>query len=284
MPIRLDGQKLSHTIKQDLKHQIQKLKQFNRKPIQLAVILVGSDPASQVYVRHKEKACAEVGILTQTIKLPENIDQSILNQCIDQLNADKNVHGILCQLPLPKNLSSQEVIERIDPKKDVDGFHPMNIGLLSLGHAIRIPCTPKGIIRLLSANQISIAGKQVVILGRSHLVGKPLLQLMLAEQATVTICHSKTVNLESLTKRADILVAAMGQAQAVQPAWLKPNCVIVDVGIHRQPDGTLCGDVSPATYAISSAYTPVPGGVGPMTIAMLLENTYLSFLEQEGMA
>ncbi len=240
----------------------------------LAVILVGNNPASAVYVRNKHKACLEVGMNSYEITMPEDISETELLNKIDELNKDDNVHGILVQLPLPSHISEENVINRIDPSKDVDAFHPQNVGKIMIGNYDFIPCTPAGVMELLHYYNVDIKGKECVIIGRSNIVGKPMSLLLLAENGTVTVCHSKTQNLASITKRADILVVAIGRADFVSADMVKPGAVVIDVGINRKEDGKLCGDVDfEAVEKISSKITPVPGGVGPMTITMLLKNT-----------
>ncbi|MFH1133805.1 MAG: bifunctional methylenetetrahydrofolate dehydrogenase/methenyltetrahydrofolate cyclohydrolase FolD [Nanoarchaeota archaeon] len=238
----------------------------------LAVVQVGDDPASGIYVAKKEKACKDVGFFSRRVALPESISEADLIAEIKRLNADPRIHGILLQLPVPQHIDALKAQSAISPSKDVDGLHPENIGFLCMGSPRFIPCTPKGIIRLLDHHGIAIEGKHVVIIGRSNLVGKPLAQLFLLRNATLTICHSKTADLAAITQQADILVSAVGKPGLVTPAMVKPGAVVIDVGITRI-DGKVIGDVDPAVMKKASAMTPVPGGVGPMTIAMLLENT-----------
>ena len=240
----------------------------------LAVIRVGDHPASRVYVRNKVKACEEAGIYSQDIQLPPATDEPTLLAQIGALNDDPRIHGVLVQLPLPPGLSAQRVIEAISPLKDVDGFHPMNIGLLAIGHPRFVPCTPLGIMKLLEHERISSEGRHAVVVGRSNIVGKPMALLLLQNGATVTICNSKTPDLGAMTRQADILVVAAGKPKLVTAEMVKPGAVVVDVGINRLADGKLAGDVDfPSVFGKASHVTPVPGGVGPMTIAMLLENT-----------
>ncbi len=240
----------------------------------LAVILVGNDPASAVYVRNKHKGCLEVGINSYEIKMPEETTEQELLAEIDKLNADENVHGILVQLPLPKHINEERILNRISPKKDVDAFHPENVGKIMLGKYAFLPCTPAGIMELLAFYNVDIEGKECVVLGRSNIVGKPMSQLLLAKNGTVTVCHSRTKNLADVTKRADILVVAIGKPRFVGKEMVKEGAVVIDVGINRLPDGKLCGDVDfDAVSEVASMITPVPGGVGPMTITMLLKNT-----------
>lgn len=275
--IRLDGKLIAQKIKEQLKEEVSQLK---AKP-KLSVILVGEDPASQVYVGHKEKACAQVGMHSEVIRLAANTSQLDLEMEIDRLNQDPDTHAILLQLPLPKALDAFSAIAKISPAKDADCLTPYNQGLLALGSPLVKPCTPAGVIEMLKANDIGIAGKQAVVIGRSNIVGKPMAQLLLNENATVTICHSKTVNLKEHCLEADILVAAAGIPQLIDSTYVKQGASLIDVGIHRQ-DGKLIGDINPLgmdekAYALS----PVPGGVGPMTIAGLLQNTLLLFEAQQ---
>ena len=240
----------------------------------LAVIIVGENPASQVYVRNKRKACEEVGFLSRVYEMPASTTQAELNALIDTLNADPAIHGILCQLPLPAHLSDSEVIARISPEKDVDAFHTQNVGKIMLGEYDYLPCTPAGVMVLLKESGIEIDGKECVVLGRSNIVGKPMAMLLLQANGTVTICHSHTQDLSAVTKRADILVVAIGKANFVKADMIKPGAVVIDVGMNRDSEGKLCGDVDFASAEpVASAITPVPGGVGPMTITMLLRNT-----------
>jgi methylenetetrahydrofolate dehydrogenase (NADP+) / methenyltetrahydrofolate cyclohydrolase len=240
----------------------------------LAVVLVGEDPASQIYVRTKDRAAREAGIEARTIRLKADTEQAHLLGTIRALNADHAIDGILVQLPLPRGIDPQAVIEAIDPAKDVDGFHPINVGHLADGRLALAPCTPLGVMKLLRATGIEIAGARALVLGRSAIVGRPMARLLLAADATVTVAHSRTRDLPAECRRADILIAAIGKPRMVQADWIKPGATIIDVGINRQPDGTLVGDVDFAACAkVAGAITPVPGGVGPMTVACLLENT-----------
>jgi methylenetetrahydrofolate dehydrogenase (NADP+) / methenyltetrahydrofolate cyclohydrolase len=240
----------------------------------LAVVLVGEDPASQIYVRTKDRAAREAGIEARTIRLKADTEQAHLLGTIRALNADHAIDGILVQLPLPRGIDPQAVIEAIDPTKDVDGFHPINVGHLADGRLALAPCTPLGVMKLLRATGIEIAGARALVLGRSAIVGRPMARLLLAADATVTVAHSRTRDLPAECRRADILIAAIGKPRMVQADWIKPGATIIDVGINRQPDGTLVGDVDFAACAkVAGAITPVPGGVGPMTVACLLENT-----------
>ncbi len=240
----------------------------------LAVIIVGENPASRVYVRNKHLACGEVGFLSRVYELPEATTQDELNGLIDALNADPAIHGILCQLPLPGHLNESEVIARISPQKDVDAFHVQNVGHIMVGDHRFLPCTPAGVMVLLRESGIDIAGKECVVLGRSNIVGKPMAMLLLQANGTVTVCHSRTRDLASVTRRADILVVAIGRAKFITGDMVKPGAVVIDVGMDRDEAGKLCGDVDfDSVEPIASAITPVPGGVGPMTITMLLRNT-----------
>lgn len=269
----IDGKKISNDIKQEVSKKTLQLKQSNIQP-GLAVVLVGADPASQVYVRNKAAACEAVGIYSEVIELDSDISQDELLQTINALNANDKIHGILVQLPLPKHLDSALVIQAINPKKDVDGFHISNVGLLATGSPLFKPCTPYGIMKMLEAENVSLWGAQTVIVGASNIVGKPMAMLMLAQGATVTLCNSKTKDLKSHTKRADVLVVATGKPGIVTGDMIKPGAVVIDVGINRNADGKLCGDVDFQSAAkVAGAITPVPGGVGPMTIAMLMHNT-----------
>ncbi len=268
----IDGKQISTQIKDELKEKIANLPEGSQVP-SLAVILVGSDPASSVYVNNKKKACAYIGIGSKSFELPEDTTQEELLNLIDTLNADPSINGILVQLPLPKHINEDEVIKRIDPDKDVDGFHPISVGRLLLGEKGFVSCTPAGIIQLLKRSGIEIEGKECVVIGRSNIVGKPMAVLMLRENATVTICHSRTKDLKEVCKRADILIVAIGKPKMITAEYIKEGAVVIDVGIHRMENGKLCGDVDfDDVEAHCSAITPVPGGVGPMTIAMLMNN------------
>ena len=276
MTLILNGVAASQAIKEQLK---QALSQEREKP-HLVVVLVGSDPASEVYVRNKEKACNEVGFMSSVVKFDSTITQKQLFKELDKLNHDKDVHGIIVQLPLPKHIDSNAIIDHIAPHKDVDGFHPLNVGNLHRGQNSFVSATPLGILRLLEFYSIDVVSKHVVVVGRSNIVGKPIAALLLNANATVTITHSKTKNLMQHTQQADILIVAAGIKQMITADHVKEGVVIVDVGIHRNDDGTLCGDVHPSAYEKSSAYSPVPKGVGPMTIAALLLNTFQAFKER----
>ncbi|MFR1417303.1 MAG: bifunctional methylenetetrahydrofolate dehydrogenase/methenyltetrahydrofolate cyclohydrolase FolD [Eubacterium sp.] len=269
MSIRIDGKQISAQIKDELKERVEK----ENLEVTLAVIQVGNDPASTVYVGNKKKACEYIGIRSLAYELPEETPEEELLQLIKELNDRDDVNGILVQLPLPAHMDEDKVIQTISPKKDVDGFHPQSVGALSIGQPGFVSCTPAGVIQLLKRTGVEIDGKECVIVGRSNIVGKPMALLMLRENATVTVCHSHTKDLKEVTKRADILIVAIGKPKFITKEYVKDGAVVIDVGIHRGADGKLCGDVdyddvAPITYAI----TPVPGGVGPMTIAMLMNN------------
>lgn len=243
----------------------------------LAVVIVGEDPASQIYVRNKARACEEVGFCSEVHRLPAEMEQAALNALIDRLNADSRIHGILVQLPLPAHLDAEEVTLRIDPRKDVDAFHPFNVGRILLGDPIFLPCTPAGVMELLRRSGIDPSGKRCVVIGRSNIVGKPMAMLLLAANGTVTVCHSRTVGLADITREADILVSAVGRANFVTADMVKPGAVVIDVGMNRDASGKLVGDVDfPSVSPLCSFITPVPGGVGPMTITMLLRNTLVA--------
>lgn len=268
----IDGKKISKEIKDEIKQQVAEMKKAG-KNIALAVIQVGNNPASTVYVGNKKKACAYVGIESFSYELPEETTQAELLALVEDLNKKKEVNGILVQLPLPKHIDEDKVIKAIDPSKDVDGFHPENVGALSIGQEGFVSCTPAGIIELLKRSDISIDGKECVIIGRSNIVGKPMALLLLRENGTVTVTHSHTKNLKEVAKRADILVVAIGKTKMVNEEYVKDGAVVIDVGMDRDENGKLCGDVDyDAVFDKVSAITPVPGGVGPMTIAMLLHN------------
>lgn len=265
----INGKEISAQIKDELKEKVANAK----KDICLAVIQVGDDPASSVYVGNKKKACAYIGIKSLAYELPEATTEDELLELIDKLNEDAEVHGILVQLPVPKHINEDKIIERISPLKDVDGFHPMNVGALSIGKKGFVSCTPAGVIELLKRSDIEISGKSCVVIGRSNIVGKPMAMLLLRENGTVTICHSRTQNLKEICKQADILVVAIGKPKMIDETYVKPGAVVIDVGIHRDENNKLCGDVDyDSVYPVAGAITPVPGGVGPMTIAMLMNN------------
>ena len=268
----IDGKKISAEIKEELKTEVAAYAAQGKK-CALAVIQVGADPASSVYVRNKKKACAYIGIESLSYELPEETTEEELLALIQKLNDNPDVHGILCQLPLPKHICEDHVIQAIDPQKDVDGFHPQNVGALVVGKKGFVSCTPAGIIQLLKRSNIEIAGKHCVVIGRSNIVGKPMALLMLRENATVTICHSRTENLKEICKEADILIVAIGKPRYIGADYIKEGAVVIDVGIHRNEENKLCGDVRfEEAEQIASYITPVPGGVGPMKIAMLMHN------------
>lgn len=272
----LDGKALAASVRGSLKERIAANLDAGLPRPGLATVLVGGDPASQVYVKFKRRACEEVGIHGIHIDLPADCSREQLLDAIADLNADATVHGILVQLPLPDGLPEAEILAAIDPAKDADGFHPVNQGRLLLGEPSPRPCTPQGIMRILDHASIELLGKRAVVVGRSNIVGKPIALMLLERHATVTLCHSRTVDLEAEVRAADIVVAAVGRAGMIRGEWLKPGAAVIDVGINRVEDGSLVGDVEFTTAVErAGAITPVPGGVGPMTIAMLLENTVL---------
>ena len=268
----INGKEISSIIKNDLKLQVEDLKKQG-KECTLVVIQVGNDPASTVYVSNKKKACEYIGINSRSYELPEETTEEEMLKLIDELNADATVHGILCQLPLPQHINEKKVIHRIAPEKDVDGFHPQNVGALMIGEQGFVSCTPAGVIELLKHSNVEIEGKHCVVIGRSNIVGKPMAMLMLRENATVTVCHSRTKDLKNICKQADILIVAIGKPMYITAEYVKEGAVVIDVGIHRDASNKLCGDVDyEAVEPICSAITPVPGGVGPMTICMLMKN------------
>ncbi|MBF0161722.1 MAG: bifunctional methylenetetrahydrofolate dehydrogenase/methenyltetrahydrofolate cyclohydrolase FolD [Magnetococcales bacterium] len=272
----IDGKEIARQLRGALRSQVQSLTAEHAVTPGLAVILVGSNAASQLYVRMKKQACAEVGITSFSHELPDDTTEDALLSLIYTLNNHPAVHGILVQLPLPPHIHTQRIVEAISPDKDVDGFHPHNMGLLATGTPLFRPCTPWGCLELLRVSGVEVAGRHAVVVGRSNIVGKPVALMLLAEHATVTLCHSRTTHLAQQISQADILVAAIGQPEKIPGAWIKPGAVVIDVGINRRADGTLCGDVCFAeALPRVAAITPVPGGVGPMTIAMLLKNTVL---------
>lgn len=269
----IDGKAVSASVRAHVKQETEELKKQGVTP-GLAVIIVGDDPASQVYVRNKEKACAEVGFYSEKYALPSSTTQQELNNLVQELNSRKEINGILCQLPLPGHLNDKEVIELIDPVKDVDAFHPVNVGRIMIGDYDLLPCTPAGIMELIRTTGIETKGKKAVVIGRSNIVGKPMAMLLLHADCTVEITHSKTQNLKEVTKTADILVAAIGKAKFVTADMVKDGAVVIDVGMNRDENGKLCGDVDFDSVAPKCSFiTPVPGGVGPMTISMLMQNT-----------
>ena len=281
MAVIIDGKATAQAVRGALRDEVAAFVAEKKTAPGLAVVIVGSDPASQVYVRNKHKACGEVGMYSEVHELPAETTEDELLLLIDKLNKDAKIHGILVQLPLPKHLDEEKVILAIDPKKDVDAFHPQNVGKIMIGNFSFVPCTPAGVMELLKHYNIDPAGKHCVIIGRSNIVGKPQAMLMLKENATVTICHSKTADLAQITKSADILVAAVGKANFVTADMVKEGAIVIDVGINRNADGKLCGDVDFSSVEPMASYiTPVPGGVGPMTITMLLKNALTAAKEQ----
>ncbi len=270
----INGKLVSAEVREELKAQTQELfEKYGIRP-RLAVIIVGDDPASKVYVNNKEKGCADVGFYSEVYRLPEQTTQEELLALVDKLNKDDKIHGILCQLPLPKHLDENAVILAINPEKDVDAFHPVNVGRIMIGDYSFLPCTPAGVMRLIESTGVDVTGKECVVIGRSNIVGKPQAMLLLHKNATVTICHSRTKNLAEVTRRADILVVAIGKADFVTGDMVKEGAIVIDVGMNRKADGKLTGDVDFASVEPKASFiTPVPGGVGPMTISMLLTNT-----------
>lgn len=280
----IDGKKISKEIKDELRAEVEKLNQSGKGAC-LAVIQVGNDPASSVYVNNKKKACAYIGIESRSFELAEDTTEKELVDLVEELNLDTGVNGILVQLPLPSHINEDRIIRTISPDKDVDGFHPVSVGRLWIGEKGFLSCTPAGIIQLLKRSDIEIAGKECVIIGRSNIVGKPMAALMLRENATVTVAHSKTENLKEIARRADILIVAVGKAGLINSEYVKTGAVVIDVGMHRDEDGHLCGDVDfNDVEKVALAITPVPGGVGPMTIAMLMNNCVETIRTQEGRA
>jgi len=276
----IDGREVAKSIRAELAAQVEQLKSQGTVP-GLTVILVGDDPASHSYVRGKEKACREIGIHSEVIRLESSVTEEELLGKIDQLNQNPNVHGILVQLPLPSHISEQAVLEAIHPEKDVDGFHPISVGNLVIGKETLVPCTPQGIVELIKRTGVTLEGKHAVVIGRSNIVGKPVSLLLQRENATVTMCHSRTCNLEQLTRQADILVAAVGRPHLIGREHVKQGAVVIDVGVNRIETGKLVGDVKFDEVKETAGYlTPVPGGVGPMTITMLLKNTIAAARKQ----
>lgn len=277
----IDGKLISKQIKDELKEEVQSMKAEGTN-ICLAVIQVGEDPASTVYVRNKKKACAYTGIESRAYELPESTTEAELISLVKQLNLDDEVNGILVQLPLPSHMDEDKIIRTISPDKDVDGFHPVSVGRLWIGEEGFVSCTPAGIIQLLKRSGIEIGGKECVVIGRSNIVGKPMAALLLRENGTVTVAHSRTKNLKEVAKRADILIVAIGKREFINSEYVKDGAVVIDVGMHRDEDNKLCGDVDFADVSGKvSAITPVPGGVGPMTIAMLMNNCVAAARRQE---
>ena len=278
----IDGKAVSKKVKEDVKAESEQLKAKGVTP-GLAVIIVGDDPASQVYVHNKEVACEACGFYSVKYALPAETTQEELNALIDKLNKDDKINGILCQLPLPSHLDDKEVINRIAPLKDVDAFHPVNVGAIMIGDYNYLPCTPAGVMELIHSTGVDVSGKKAVVMGRSNIVGKPMAMLLLHENATVEITHSRTQNLADITKEADILVAAIGKAKFVKADMVKDGAVVIDVGMNRDENGKLCGDVDFDDVKDKCSFiTPVPGGVGPMTIAMLMKNTLTAAKIQNG--
>lgn len=279
----IDGKQISASVKERVKNEVADLKKKGIS-VGLAVIIVGSDPASQIYVANKKKACEQLGIVSKEYALPETTTEEELLALIDTLNRQKEINGILCQLPLPGHLNEKRVINAISPEKDVDAFHPQNVGRIMIGDFDFVPCTPAGIMEMLAFENIDVTGKRCVVIGRSNIVGKPMAMLLLHQNGTVTVCHSKTENLKEITKTADILVAAVGKAKFVTADMVKEGAVVIDVGMNRV-EGKLYGDVDfDAVSEKASAITPVPGGVGPMTIAMLMQNTVTAAKRQSGVS
>lgn len=269
----INGKEISEATRADIALEVAQLKRQGITP-GLAVILVGDDPASRVYVNNKKKACAQLGMLSEEYALAADTSMEDLLKLIDSLNSRDDIHGILCQLPLPKHLDEKAVINAISPEKDVDAFHPVNVGGIMIGDYKFLPCTPAGVMEMLRRSNIEVAGKHCVVIGRSNIVGKPMAMLLLHANATVTVCHSRTKNLKEICRTADLLVASVGKAGFVTADMVKEGAVVIDVGINRTADGKLCGDVDFAEVEpVASAITPVPGGVGPMTITMLMQNT-----------
>ncbi|MBP2675725.1 MAG: bifunctional 5,10-methylene-tetrahydrofolate dehydrogenase/5,10-methylene-tetrahydrofolate [Deltaproteobacteria bacterium] len=277
----IDGKAIAASVRAEVKADVAEFTARTGIRPGLTVVLVGEDPASQVYVRNKGKAADEAGFLSRQIDLPADAKERELLELIARLNADDTVHGILVQLPLPKQIDAKKVIEAIDPRKDVDGLHPMNAGFLFTGGTAFIPCTPYGILKMLDHEKVELKGRHAVVVGRSNLVGKPAAMLLLSRHATVTICHSRTVDLPSVVRSGDVVVAAVGKAGMIRGSWIRPGAVVIDVGMNRDAGGKLCGDVAfDEARETAGAITPVPGGVGPMTIAMLLRNTYEAALRR----
>lgn len=281
--MNVDGKMISQKRKDELKEKIDLLKEEGKRIPKLTVILVGDNPASQTYVRNKDRGCAYVGMLSEIIRLDASTREDELIEVIERLNHDHSVDGILVQLPLPSHIHEDKILDLIDPLKDVDGFHPSNVAKLLLGQDGLVPCTPKGMMVLLDEIHYDLTGKEVVVVGRSNIVGKPVSLLCLQRNATVTIAHSRTKNLKEVCQRADVLIAAIGKAKFFNKEYVKEGAVVLDVGINRDENNKLCGDVDFDDVKDFVSYiTPVPGGVGPMTIAMLLENTLQAYLKREG--
>ena len=280
--IRMDGKALSAKVRSSILAETEELKKKGVTP-GLAVIIVGNDPASEIYVRNKEKACAECGFYSEKYALPAETSQEELLGLIGQLNQSPQISAILCQLPVPDHISEEAVINAIDPKKDVDAFHPVNVGKIMVGNFDFVPCTPAGVMELIDEYQIDPKGKECVVVGRSNIVGKPMAMLLLHRHGTVTMCHSRTQHLDEVCRRADILVAAVGKAGFITPDMVKDGAVVIDVGINRNAEGKVCGDVDAAVMEKASYMTPVPGGAGPMTITMLMKNTLKAAKIQNGL-
>ena len=270
----IDGKAISAEVRREIAIDTKRLIEKTGVTPGLAVIIVGEDPASQVYVRNKRRACEEVGFYSEAYELPEATTQEELEALVERLNGDKNIHGILVQLPLPKHLDEEKILLKISPDKDVDAFHPYNVGRIMIGNYDFLPCTPAGVMELIHRSGVSVSGKECVVVGRSNIVGKPMAMLLLHDNGTVTVCHSRTKDLAEVTRRADILVAAIGKADFFTADMVKEGAVVIDVGMNRRADGKLTGDVDfESVSRVASYITPVPGGVGPMTITMLMKNT-----------
>lgn len=270
----IDGKAISAQVRAEIAEQTKQLIAEQGITPGLAVVIVGEDPASQVYVRNKRRACAEVGFYSEAYELPTETTQEELESLIDRLNTNDKIHGILVQLPLPGHLNEEAILLRIDPRKDVDAFHPYNVGRIMIGNHVFLPCTPAGVMELIKRSGVDVSGKECVVVGRSNIVGKPMAMLLLQANGTVTICHSRTKDLAEVTRRADILVASIGKPNFFTADMIKPGAVVIDVGINRLADGKLCGDVDfQSVEPVAGYITPVPGGVGPMTITMLMQNT-----------
>ncbi|NEU27580.1 bifunctional methylenetetrahydrofolate dehydrogenase/methenyltetrahydrofolate cyclohydrolase FolD [Paenibacillus polymyxa] len=280
----IDGKQISQDIRTSIQQEVIRLKEHCFQP-GLAVVLVGEDPASQVYVKNKEKACYDLGYYSEVHRLAADTSQEALLKLVDKLNHQSNIHGILVQLPLPKHIHEKAVIDAIAVEKDVDGFHPVNVGNLVIGDDSLLPCTPAGVIELIKRAGVEIAGKHAVVIGRSNIVGKPVSLLLQRENATVTMCHSRTANMAELSKQADILVVAIGKSNFIDASFVKPGAVVIDVGMNRLENGKLAGDVDfESVKQVSGPITPVPGGVGPMTITMLMQNTLVAAKRSHGLA
>lgn len=278
----IDGNVISAKVKDDVKKEVEKLKKKGITPC-LAVIIVGSDPASRVYVNNKKKACEYTGMKSLEFALPEETSQEELLNLIHKLNEDKQVNGILCQLPLPKSIDEETVLNKISPEKDVDAFHPLNVGHIMIGDAKLLPCTPAGVVEMLEYSGIDPTGKSCAVIGRSNIVGKPMAMLMIQRNATVTICHSKTKNLSEITRNSDIIISSAGEKNLITADMVKDGAVVIDVSINRDENGKLCGDVDYENVKEKASYiTPVPGGVGPMTISVLMKNTLMATKTQNG--